>query len=63
MPGGSIAVSLALFVITYGIVFTAGTYYIVKLVRRGPVSGDSPEADIMSRQPHVFPGSSSKREM
>ena len=62
VPGSSIAVSLALFVITYGIVFTAGTYYILKLVRRGPISDEPAEADLTSRQPHIFPGSASKRE-
>ena len=62
VPGSSIAVSLTLFVVTYGIVFTAGTYYIVKLVRRGPISDEPAEADLTSRQPHIFPGSASKRE-
>jgi cytochrome d ubiquinol oxidase subunit I len=33
---GSVAVSLAAFVVTYGMVFTAGAYYIVKLIGKGP---------------------------
>lgn len=36
VAGGSIAVSLAAFVITYGLVFTAGAYYILKLIEKGP---------------------------
>jgi cytochrome d ubiquinol oxidase subunit I len=36
VPGGSIAVSLALFVVVYGIIFGAGTYYIFRLIRKGP---------------------------
>ncbi|MGJ3264257.1 MAG: cytochrome ubiquinol oxidase subunit I [Salinarimonas sp.] len=33
---GAVAASLAAFVVVYAIVFTAGTYYLVKLLRRGP---------------------------
>jgi cytochrome d ubiquinol oxidase subunit I len=36
VPGGNVAVSLALFVLVYGVIFGAGTTYIVRLVRRGP---------------------------
>jgi cytochrome d ubiquinol oxidase subunit I len=32
----SVAISLALFVLVYGIIFSAGVYYIIKLIRRGP---------------------------
>lgn len=42
VAGGSIAVSLAAFVITYGLVFTAGAYYILKLIEKGP---ETTEAD------------------
>jgi len=31
-----IAISLAAFILTYGLVFGAGSYYIIKLVRKGP---------------------------
>ena len=31
-----IASSLAVFVLTYGVVFGAGSYYIIKLIRKGP---------------------------
>lgn len=36
VPAGSILTSIILFVLAYGVVFGAGLYYIVKLVRRGP---------------------------
>ncbi len=36
VPGGSIAVSLALFVLVYGVVFSMGIYYINRLIARGP---------------------------
>jgi cytochrome d ubiquinol oxidase subunit I len=38
VPGTSVAISLAAFIIVYGFVFGAGIYYIVKLVRKGPES-------------------------
>ena len=34
--GTSVAISLTAFIIVYGFVFGAGTYYIIKLVRKGP---------------------------
>jgi cytochrome d ubiquinol oxidase subunit I len=34
--GSSVAVSLTAFVIVYGFVFGAGTYYILKLIAKGP---------------------------
>jgi cytochrome d ubiquinol oxidase subunit I len=36
VPGGSIAATLALFVVVYGIVFSMGIYYINRLIHRGP---------------------------
>lgn len=36
VPGGSIAFSLALFVLVYGIVFSFGIYYINRLIANGP---------------------------
>ncbi len=36
VAGGPVVFSLAAFVITYGLVFTAGAYYIVKLIGKGP---------------------------
>ncbi len=40
VAGGSVAVSLAAFVITYGLVFTAGAYYILKLIAKGPETAE-----------------------
>ena len=37
VAAGTVAVSLALFVIVYGIVFSAGIYFINRLIERGPV--------------------------
>jgi cytochrome d ubiquinol oxidase subunit I len=37
VPGTSIAISLAAFLIVYGFVFGAGSYYILKLIGKGPV--------------------------
>ena len=36
LVGSQVAVSLAAFVIVYGFVFGAGTYYILKLIGKGP---------------------------
>jgi len=36
VPGGSIATTLALFVLVYGVVFSMGIYYINRLINRGP---------------------------
>lgn len=36
VAGAPIAISLALFIVTYGLVFTAGAYYILKLIGKGP---------------------------
>ncbi|MCC6948128.1 MAG: cytochrome ubiquinol oxidase subunit I [Bradyrhizobiaceae bacterium] len=36
VPGGSVATTLALFVVVYGIVFSMGIYYINRLIHKGP---------------------------
>jgi cytochrome d ubiquinol oxidase subunit I len=36
VPGGSIAATLALFVLVYGVVFSMGIYYINRLIAKGP---------------------------
>ena len=36
MPAASIATTLALFVVVYGIVFSMGIYYINRLIAKGP---------------------------
>jgi cytochrome d ubiquinol oxidase subunit I len=43
VPAGSILASLALFVLVYGIVFSAGSYYVNRLIRNGPQGFDTPE--------------------
>jgi cytochrome d ubiquinol oxidase subunit I len=49
VPGGNIAVSLALFVLVYGIIFGAGTFYIIKLIRKGPAEEESRGAEAPPR--------------
>ncbi|HMN51120.1 MAG TPA: cytochrome ubiquinol oxidase subunit I [Xanthobacteraceae bacterium] len=36
VPGGSVATTLALYIIVYGIVFSMGIYYINRLISKGP---------------------------
>jgi cytochrome d ubiquinol oxidase subunit I len=45
VPGESVAISLAVFVIVYTIVFGAGTYYILKLIGKGPETHDTDTHD------------------
>jgi cytochrome bd ubiquinol oxidase subunit I len=40
VPGGSIATTLALFVLVYGVVFSFGIYYINRLIAKGPEGRD-----------------------
>ena len=44
VPGGSVATSLALFVLVYGVVFSMGIYYINRMIAKGPLvaAGQSP---------------------
>ena len=37
--GGQVAISLAIFVVVYSLIFGAATYYILKLIRTGPAVG------------------------
>ena len=39
LPGGPVVISLAAFVCTYAVVFGAGSYYILRLIGKGPSSG------------------------
>lgn len=45
LPAGSLAWSLAMFVLVYGGVFGAGLYYIVRLVRKGPLYVEPPSPE------------------
>lgn len=44
VPGGSVAASLALFVIVYGIIFSAGIVYINRLIHKGPPEPEEKES-------------------
>jgi len=63
VPASNIALSLALFVITYTVVFGAGTYYLIKLVRRGPdIAGHAPRPAATALRPLAFPPEPLKAE-
>ena len=51
VPAASIALSLALFVIVYAIVFTMGIYYINRLIAKGPEgpAGEPPSTGVPNR--------------
>jgi len=46
-----VAISLALFVVVYGIVFTTGVYYLLKLMRLGPLTSTPDGGPGEARQP------------
>jgi cytochrome d ubiquinol oxidase subunit I len=52
VPAGSVATSLLFFIVVYGIVFSAGALYILRLMAKGP---DSDEAVPESNQPPGTP--------
>ncbi len=51
VPGSSIATTLALFVLVYGIVFSMGIYYINRLINTGPaaIAGEAPASGMAGR--------------
>jgi len=51
VPGSSIATTLALFVLVYGIVFSMGIYYINRLINTGPaaIAGEPPASGMAGR--------------
>jgi cytochrome bd ubiquinol oxidase subunit I len=51
VPNGSIAVSLALFIIVYGIVFWMGIYYINRLIAQGPSRAAVKDPEYFSGSP------------
>jgi cytochrome d ubiquinol oxidase subunit I len=55
IPPANVVVSLILFVVTYGIIFGAGIYYIAKLIRRGPEVTPPPPETATSMRPLAFP--------
>jgi cytochrome d ubiquinol oxidase subunit I len=56
VPGTPIALSLAAFVITYVFVFGAGSYYILRLIGKGPESGEPPYVDHGVKEPPIITG-------
>lgn len=48
---GAVAASLAAFVLVYAVVFTAGTYYLVKLLRRGPDEHEPMPGETVAERP------------
>jgi cytochrome bd ubiquinol oxidase subunit I len=50
VPGGSVATTLAMFVVVYGIIFSMGIYYINRLIAKGPPPEDTvPEPGLPNR--------------
>jgi cytochrome d ubiquinol oxidase subunit I len=45
LPAGSVATTLLLFIVCYAIVFTAGAYYMFRLIQRGPEAPSSETDD------------------
>jgi cytochrome d ubiquinol oxidase subunit I len=60
VPGASVGTSLALFILVYGVVFGAGMYYVLKLIRHGPVEVERParEGAATVRRPLSVPADS-----
>jgi cytochrome d ubiquinol oxidase subunit I len=54
--GTPIAMSLAAFVVVYGFVFGAGSYYILKLIGKGPDSGEPAYGDHGVSRPAIVGG-------
>lgn len=50
VPAGSVLTSLILFIVVYGIIFSAGIVYINRMIMKGPPDADSPEAEISEGQ-------------
>ena len=50
VPGASVATTLVLFVLVYGVVFSFGIYYINRLIAQGR-RGGAPHAEAGSRRP------------
>ena len=51
VPGATIAGTLALFVLAYGVVFWFGIYYINRLIAQGPQEPAATEPGHFSRRP------------
>jgi cytochrome d ubiquinol oxidase subunit I len=51
VPGASVATTLALFVVVYGIVFSMGIYYINRLIAKGPAAASGESAHPTAGRP------------
>ena len=51
VPASSVATSLALFFVVYGIVFGAGIYYLMRLIRTGPAEIEAEQEHGTARRP------------
>jgi len=51
ITGLDVAVSLTLFLAVYAFVFGAGTYYLLKLINKGPESGGPEDVDTIYKKP------------
>ncbi|HEX7081966.1 MAG TPA: cytochrome ubiquinol oxidase subunit I [Gammaproteobacteria bacterium] len=59
VPSASVGTTLALFVLVYGVVFGAGAYYVMKLIRHGPLEAEPARPDTPTvRRPLSVPGDS-----
>jgi cytochrome bd ubiquinol oxidase subunit I len=51
IAGGAVAATLAIFVVTYSIIFGFGSYYLAKLLRRGPEPVEEIRGDDLAKKP------------
>ena len=56
VSGPPIVLSLAAFIFTYGLVFSAGTYYILRLIGKGPDTDEEAYGDHGVEEPPLFTG-------
>jgi cytochrome bd ubiquinol oxidase subunit I len=49
VPAESVAATLVLFLLVYGIVFAAGIVYMNRLINRGPAADEGPAEGVASR--------------
>jgi cytochrome d ubiquinol oxidase subunit I len=60
VPGATIAGTLALFIVTYGIIFSMGIYYINRLINRGPQGSAVEDSDGVASSPLGAAGSAAR---
>jgi cytochrome d ubiquinol oxidase subunit I len=63
IPAATIATTLVLFVIVYGIVFAAGIYYINRLIVRGPQGSAIEEFNKPQRSPIAAAGNAGREAL